>query len=117
LPLYLCLFGLLCFVNCAFIGIWEQDHDKKQSQGSLARHHPWIIHWIPRVAPFLSFLSFLPLLWASPSYFLWPLAVSFGASFLLLTLLHRSHIKISGKIIRPLADIVLLTPFFTLLFL
>jgi hypothetical protein len=117
LPLYLCLFGLLCFVNCAFIGIWEQDHDRQQSQTSLARHHPWIIHWIPTVTPFLPFLSLLPLLWASPSYILWPLAVSFGASFLLLTLLHRIHRKISVKIIRPLADLVLLTPFFTILFL
>ncbi|MBL4574938.1 MAG: hypothetical protein JKY51_02425 [Opitutaceae bacterium] len=116
LPLYLCLFGLLCFVNCAFIGIWEEDNDKEQRQASLARHHPSIIHWIPAIAPFLSLLSLLPLLWDS-AYTLWPLAASFSASFLLLDLLHRTHRNIPVKIIRPLADLVLLSPLILLLFL
>jgi hypothetical protein len=117
LPLYLCLFGLLCFVNCALIGIWEEDHDKQQSQASLARHHPWITHWLPISIPFLSLLPILPLLLTTQTQNLWPLALSLCDSFLLLFLLHRSHRNISVETIRPLADLVLLTPLFYLLFL
>ncbi len=101
------LFALLCFLNCAFIAFWERAADTQQAQRSLARSHP-------RSRPILHALTLALIGTSGISGLLLPdmlaiwvcLAVSSG---LLLLLEHRHHV-LPTRLLRVLADAVLLTP-------
>jgi hypothetical protein len=98
------LLAALCFLNCVSIAMWERELDRTQGKHSIATH--WPDANIPR------FL--LPVLLAGCALLvvfdlqLWPVALSLGASGLLLGAI--PHTAVSRDERTALADLVLLAP-------
>ena len=101
------LFALLCFLNCAFIAFWERAADTQQGQHSLARSHPTL-------RPLLHVLALVLIGVSGISGLILPDMLAMGAclalSGALLLLLEQRRYHLPTRLLRVLADAVLLTP-------
>lgn len=101
------LFALLCFLNCAFIAFWERAADTQQAQRSLARTHPSVRPLLHALALALIGISGISALLLPDMLAVW---VCLGLSGALLLLLEQRRHQLSTRLLRVLADAVLLTP-------
>ncbi len=102
----LLLFVVLCFLNCSFIALWEEQIDRQQGQHSLLQDYPGVANWLPWLALGLAVLALLLVIFLPPS----PLLLAVAASSSLLYLLQQTSARFSSAALRVLADVSLLTP-------
>ncbi len=101
-------FASLCFLNCSFISLWEKSVDVLHQQPSLARTTD--VHKLSNVLQ-LAVISLCALSLLLP--FDLSLKIAFGLSSMGLWLVN--YTKISTKLKRVLADVVLMSPLLVLM--
>ena len=106
------LFAVVCFFNCALITKWERQPRDLRERSSLLNAFPRLSSRLRSACVVLAMLT-LAISTATASGGLLPVAVS----ALLLAGLDCSQSKLSADSLRVLADIVLLTPVFWLIWI
>jgi len=110
LALPLLPFMLLCFLNCAFISLWEHPLDCCQGRPDVLTRLPGLEAWLPPATVMTMGISAILALASDPAYY-WTLALCSA----LLLLLHARGQELDLTARRVLADAVLLLPLALLL--
>ena len=101
----LALFGILCFLNCGLISVWEQSPQDREDASSMLNAFPRLTGALGTSTLLLAVFS---LALGAFDHSTRPLPVAFSA--LALWLLNRCRAQLSVCVLRLLADLVLLAP-------